>query len=215
MKTRSKREAFTLIELVIVLSLIMVISALGVGSVYELLPRFRMVKVARGLQSDISALRNTAITSNREVRLLLVDADANWNTPDDASVGEWWMQVGNRQVGSGRWDTLPLDSQTDGTDDVASVGVVRITVGGEDAANGVSLKPWDAIVGPGSSNTDAIVFSPRGWVTNPPSDFGSDGYITLTLVNKMAFKHGYEDSITLRVAQSGMVLVDSTLGSSS
>ncbi len=57
------------------------------------------------------------------------------------------------------------------------------------------------------------MFSPKGWVTNPPGDFSTDGYIELTLVNKAALVDGIDDSVTLHISRAGMVRVESSLAS--
>lgn len=206
----NSRKGFSLVELAMVVALIAVMAGLTHGSVKELLPRYRMVQTAKQLRNDIHALRYTAIEQNKETRVRLVSSDVDWAVAGPDSIGEWWLQVGNKGLRSKHWDTLPEDMQEDGSDDVTERGRVNIGNGGEDNALGVSLKPWGTLVGPGSLNRDSIVFSPRGYVINPASDFDSDGYITLTLVNKNAI--GIEDSVALRIARSGMVRLESSLG---
>ncbi|MCB9746425.1 MAG: prepilin-type N-terminal cleavage/methylation domain-containing protein [Alphaproteobacteria bacterium] len=208
----SPQRGFTLIEIVVVLALISVMAAVGFSSVRHLIPRFRMIQVARDLDGDIANLRNTAIGQNRETRLLLVEADESWSEDSSNNAGAWLLQVGNRSINSTRWDTLPADADEDGSDDEVAEGTVDISDGSPDEVHGVSLQPWGSITGPSSSNGDAIVFSPRGWVTNPASDFDSDGYITLTLVNKTAMEQGIDDSISLRIARSGLVRMVTSLG---
>lgn len=209
------RSGFTLIEIVVVLAIIGVMAAVGFGTVQHLIPRFRMIQVARDMDGDIADLRNTAIGQNRETRLLLVDADPSWSDASAPSAGRWLLQVGNRSINSTRWDTLPVDAEADGSDDQTAEGTVDISEGSSSEVRGVSLQPWSALAGPNANNADAIVFSPRGWVTNPASDFGSDGFITLTLVNKKAMEQGIEDSISLQIARSGLVRMTTSLGGSS
>lgn len=206
---RRHNSGFTLVELAVVLSLICVLAAIGYGAVGDLIPRFKLVRAARQLEGDISTLRNLAIARSTETRLLLVAADGDSQDPDAPAVGQWTLQVGNRPIGSTRWDTLPADAELDGTDDDRSEGQVNIDQLG---TSGVSLAPWPAIAGPGGANADAIVFSGRGWVANPPSDFGTEGVISLTLVNKRALYDNVDDSISLRIARSGRVDVVSSLG---
>lgn len=214
MKT-GRQRGFTLIEAVVVLALLGVMAAIAWGSVRDLLPRFRMMSAAKQLKADLAELRNTAIVHNRETRLLLVSADSSYTDPGSPSAGAWWLQVGNRSLNARNWELMPADAAEDGTDDDTSQGVIDIAPGGNRAQPGASLIPWDPIAGPGTGNGDAIVFSPRGWVTNPAGDFSSDGYISLTLVNKVALAHGVDDSVTLLVARSGMVRMETSMGGGS
>ena len=207
-----QRPGFTVIELAVVLAVIVVLAGLTHGSVKDLLPRYRMVQVAKEFRNDIHALRFTAIEQNREVRVRMVAADSNWSNAGPDTVGEWWLQVGNKSLRSNIWDTLPADMEMDGSDDQAGLGRVEISYRGEDNVVGVSLKPWGQLSGPGSQNSDSIVFSPRGYVINPASDFDTDGYITLTLVHKRASAYGLDDSVDIRIARSGMVRMESSLG---
>lgn len=210
---RPNREpGFTVIELAFILGMIVVLAGLTHGSVKDLLPRYRMIQVAKDMRSDIHALRFTAIEQNREVRVHLVSADPDWSNAGPDTVGEWWLQVGNKSLRSNAWDTLPVDMESDGSDDQVERGRVEISHRGEDQIVGVSLKPWGQLSGPGAQNLDSIVFSPRGYVINPASDFDTDGYITLTLVNKRASAYGLDDSVDIRIARSGMVRMESSLG---
>ena len=102
--------------------------------------------------------------------------------------------------------------ELDGSDDQVARGQVDLSGQGADGISGVSLKPWGQLSGPGSRNLDSIVFSPRGYVINPATDFDSDGYITLTLINKQATAYGLDDSVDIRIARSGMVRMESSLG---
>jgi len=196
----------------VVIVLVGVIVAIGYGSVRDLLPRYRMIRISKQLRNDVLALRVTAIEQNREARIKLVESDASWEDPASAQAGSWLLQLGDRALNSRSWDTLPLDAAEDGSDDATSEGTIDIGRDGNREAKGVSLAPWDGLTGPGANNTDAIVFSPKGWVTNPAGDFGSDGYIQLKLVNKIALIDGVDDSVTLRIARSGMVRMVSSLG---
>ena len=187
---RRKRRAFTMIEMAAVVALIAIFVAIGIGSLRSSMPRFRMIQTAKQLKADLMALRMTAIQNQRETRLLLVDADASWNQSGQVSAGQWKIQVGNKGIRSTAWDTRRT---------------VDISRGATNDKKSVSLTPWESLVGPGINNGDAIVFGPRGTVINPASDFGSDGTITLTLINKRALPQGREDTVSIKIAVSGMV----------
>jgi prepilin-type N-terminal cleavage/methylation domain-containing protein len=125
------------------------------------------------------------------------------------------LQVGNRASGSTVWDTIPFESGA--TDDLTEMGTVDLSKGHNHYLKGVSLDNWGTIIGPGSGNSDAIVFGPRGMVMNPPSDFDNNGNgngnIELTFVNKpSAEDNGEGERYVVRVYRSGMVRVDPNRG---
>ena len=171
-----------------------------------MMPRFRMVKTGKDLRQDLVELGVTAAETGLETRLLLVDADSNWKDPETRNVGQWKLQVGDKSHGSTSWETFPADAMDDGTDDEVGLGTVEISAGGQDEALDVSLVPWSGITG------DAIVFSPFGSVTNPSSDFGPNGYLELTLINKHALNDDVEDTVVLSIARSGNPTMTSSLG---
>ncbi len=206
------RAGFTMLEFAIVFALVGILVAIGYGSIRNLLPRYRMIQVSKQLKNDLAGLRILAIEQNREARLKLDESDSAWQDPSSPQAGRWLLQAGNRHLNSRSWDTLPLDGE-DGVDTHQSVGTVDLSKGGNRESHGISLVPWGAFKGPGLNNVNAIVFSPKGWVTNPPGDFSTDGYLELTLVNKLAQIEGIDDTVTLHIARSGMVRMESSLGS--
>ncbi len=209
---RAGRSGFTLLEIAVTLVIIAILTAIGFSSLKSFVPRYRLIQASKELQEDLMNLRMTAIDSNRETRLLLTGADEDWAVVTTDSSGSWELQAGNRPLLSNRWDTFPLDLEGDGTDDAQGEGAVDISRGGLRSRRGVSLVPWATIEGPGNSNDDSIVFSPRGWVTNPADDFDEDGYITLTLVNKIGLAEGVDDHVKVQVSRAGMVRLQSSLG---
>ena len=198
-----KRRAFTMLELVAVISIMSVVVALGIGLMRDQVPRFRSVQVAKDLRQDVTALRTTAIERGVETRLLLETGDSSANDPETPNAGAWRLQVGNAAMASTVWTDLNESGR-------ASVSIEK---GANHYAKGVSLADWEELSGPWSGNDSAIVFSPRGWVQNPGGDFGTDGYITLSVVNKVAWKNGVDDRIDLKVARSGSVTMVNSLSS--
>ena len=196
------RRAFTMIELIVTMGLIVILAAIGVGLTRDQVPRYRTMKVAKALRADVLYLRMEAIRLDRETRLLVTDTDASWDDPDSTNRGAYLMQVGNRAINSTTWDTLPPDAEIKGSDVDSSTGTRDFGLGGRDEARGVSMQPV-TLTGPFVGNADAVVFSPRGWIKNPGGDFAGDGYLMLTVTNKASMRNGIEDSVSLKLARSG------------
>ncbi len=202
----------TLTEVVVVIGVLAILAALGYSSMRDQLPRFRTVKAAKQLRSDLLDMRELAVRSNREARLVLTSSGGEC-LDGERWGGSWMLQIGNSSLGSTRWDTLPEDALEDGTDEDDSEGVVDIGPDGNRSAPDACLRQWAAINGPGGGeNVDAIVFSPRGWSRNPAEDFGTSGYIALTMVNADAVARGSADEISVLVTRSGMVRLASNRG---
>ncbi len=201
MDLATSRSGHTLVELAVALAIVGILTAMGWFAVSDEVDRFRMMKAARMLQSDVQELRALAIATNRETRLLFTAADAALD-PSDVQVGEWLLQVGNRSQGSVEWDTLPIDDGSDG-----SLGERSLSDGGANEAPDISLAPWPALEGPAMGNEDSIVFSPRGWVSNPVTDF-PDGYVAVRIVNKAALARGATEEATLRISRGGLARLE-------
>ena len=195
----------TLVELAVAIAIVGILAGIGWTSLQPLLDRYRMMKTARMLHADIQNLRNIAIATNRETRLKLVEADSALD-PGEPQVGAWLLQAGNRSSGSSEWDTLPIDDD-EGSDD--SEGVRDIGVDGGEAALHISLAVWTVLAGPGADNADCVVFTPRGWVHNPPGDF-ADGYLALTLVNKGSTGRGGDEHATIRISRGGLARIEAS-----
>ncbi len=208
---RLNRRGFTLIEMGIVIALFVVLAAIGWGSTRGQMPRYRLIRAAKDMRGDLSNLRNLAVMSNRETRMLLMGSPGECLETDEFG-GSWFLQAGNRSRGSTEWEFLPMDTEMEGEDEEQGEGRVSLGDGGNRELKDVCLEPWDSLRGPGTGSTDAIVFSPRGWVRNPAADFGESGYLVLTLTNQAAGRLGVEDKVHLRVSRAGMVRMHSTLG---
>jgi len=188
----------SVLELGIIVAILGILAAIGWYSTQSTLDRYRMMKTARTLQMDIQNLRALAINTGRQTRLKLLESDSALD-PYDVQVGAWLLQAGNHSSRSNEWDTLPIDLH--GENDL-SEGERSLDVGGNDEAPHISLAPWNTLVGPGLNNEDSIVFSPRGWLDNPPTDF-VNGYIVLTVVSKRS-----NESVTLRVSRGGLARME-------
>ena len=211
MRARHQKSGFTLIELVIVVALFSVLATIGWGSTRDQMPRYRLIQAAKGLRGDLVNLRNLAVQTNRETRLTL-QASLGDCAEADGYGGRWSLHAGDRSRASESWEYLPIDATDDGTDDETGEGEVVLGDGGNRHARDVCLNDWGAIRGPGVGNSDSIVFSPRGWLTNPSSDFNSKGYLEVTLTNQAAGRKGVVDAVSILVTRAGMVRLHSTLG---
>jgi hypothetical protein len=198
-----RRSGHTLVELAVAIAIVGILALMGWWAVQEEVDRYRMMKAARLLQSDLQELRALAIATNRETRIRFVASDAALDEMD-VQVGEWLLQAGNRSQSSTEWDTLPIDDG-DGSDN--SLGERSLSVGGANEAPHISLAPWPTLVGPGTDNADAIVFSPRGWIANPATDFSS-GYVALRLVNKGSLARGGSEEATVRLSRGGLARLE-------
>lgn len=202
---RYQGAGHTLVELAVALAIISILAAIGFSSARSEIHRYYLMKASRRLHADVLYLKSEAITSNREMRLKLVACDPEMD-PGEPQSGEWLLQAGNRSSASTVWDTLPIDvdgvpNESDGVRDIGKTGNER--------AAGISLAQWGEIEGPGATgdNADSIVFSPRGMLTNPPTDF-VNGYLTLTLVNKTAAHAGADEQVRVRISRGGMARLE-------
>lgn len=189
------RKAFTLIELLIVVAIIGIVSAVGYTQASVLIPRYRCYQAAREFASTIQMIRQRAATDGVEHRIFLSLYDPDYLDETTGNQGIYYVQSGNDSMGSSAWNTL----QGEGTIDLS------------ETSPKVSLVPWSALSGPTystASNENCIVISPRGWLVNPNSDFDSNGYIVVEFINKQALQRDVVETYQVKIARSGMVRLD-------
>jgi prepilin-type N-terminal cleavage/methylation domain-containing protein len=200
---RAGQRGFTLLEMAITIAIIGILAAIGATLLTETIPSWRTRRASKEFASALNECRQLAIAQGVQyrVRLATFDADLDGTGP---STGSYYIERGNAAVGSTTWDILPWDMDGSGT--MAGEGTVVLTEGGEDAQKGVSIEQWATLTG---VDGDDIVFSPRGWLDNPATDFDRDGYIEVTFVNKVARAKGAQDEWTAMVSRGGLVRLES------
>lgn len=202
---KGRAPGSTLVELAVAIAIIGILAAVGWGTLRNQVAQFHLMQAARLLHSDLQNLRTLAITTNRETRVVFTVADQALD-PADIQSGEWLLQVGNRSTSSTEWDTLPIDLNGEG---VSDLGERSLAEGGYNECDEISLAPWPTLVGPGTTNADSLVFSPRGWITNPPADF-PDGYVVLDFVNKRALARGVDQRARVRISRGGLARIETS-----
>lgn len=199
------RRTFTLIELAVTLAIIGILTGIGIWVGSGMIPQWRTRAVAQQFASNVQRCRALAVQTNAECRILLVDYDDKIDDIDAPNVGEYWIALGNRSNNSTSWDLLPPDVR--GKDD--SQGVINFGEGAEDHMRYVSLANWgNSIGGPNVGNSNAIVFGPRGFITNPVTDFSGEGYIELLFINKYSrAEERQKRDYFVKITRSGMVRI--------
>ena len=166
---------YTLLEACIVLSMLAILAALGVGSMREHLPRYRLVQTAKQFKSDMMQLRAIAVQNNREARMRLQSAE-NYATKHGSGVAS-----GYRSLGIGRWpqphtgDPHPkIVSTTALTISKAKALSISAQAGNQQANDILQRGSWGGLAGPddnGANNADSVGFSPIGaGFRNPSGD---------------------------------------------
>jgi prepilin-type N-terminal cleavage/methylation domain-containing protein len=200
---RRSTGGFTLIELMIVVAIFLVLTLLGFGMSRDTMPRYRAKKGATQFVGHVTLCRMLAIEVNKECRILMSDFDSSPSNVEAGNGGKYYIQIGNKDLNADEFETLP-------TDEIGEQGTWDIASGSTDWLRRVSIMEWDDISGPTSAGADSIVFSPRGFLRNPSSDF-NDGYITISFVNKVAYAKGINDIFKVKISRSGMTRIDNPL----
>ena len=177
-----------------VLAILAVLATLAIADLSELKGRYRMNAAARYLVDQVEGCRFNAISENREYALVLLESDSS---PMD---GDWRSNHGRYEIRSG--DGLRNSSSWEPITD----GVVDLYNGPHDWT-GVSIEPWDPLAGPVNySMPDSVVFSPRGYLLNAPTDF-TDGVIRVVFRNKAA---GASEARVVRIDMGGGAMIAAT-----
>lgn len=196
---RRAQGGFTMVELIIVVVILLILGAVAMPNLYAMIPRFRLNSAAKDLAQVIQHVRLAAIAHGREYRIRFVenDASATSGVPQE-SKGTYYVEAGNASFNSTDWDILPIGAGEDeGTFMLAKDASTH-------SYTGISLVGWTPMGGPGIGNTNCVVFSPKGWVSNPSTDF-SAGYIYAQFRNKYA--NPQADIRTVRISRGGSVTV--------
>lgn len=207
--SKKSRRGFTLLEIAIVVAVIGILSALAVINGESLLPDVRTKEAAREFAKYVDYMRMTALRNNRETRICMDTYDSSPASLSSANQGKYILYVGNKSTNSSSWDLMPGDLYDNSADDDSSQATIDISKSGNHHKIKVSIGDWgSSIGGPYTGNKDCIVFSPRGWVLNPASDFNGQGFIEITFVNKVARSTGVNHDYIVMIARSGMTRID-------
>lgn len=185
------RRGFTLIELLVVVAILSIFGGLAGTNLSEVMGRYRMNAAARDFQDQVELSRVRAISENQEYAITFVTADTSpLNGESRDNWGRYEIRVGDGHRSSSNWTTV-------------SDGVFDLRHGPGDHS-GVSMEPWAPLAGPPAYNlADSIVFSPRGYIINQPSDF-QDGVIRVVFRNKAS---RYPEARVVRVDMGGGALI--------
>ena len=185
------RRGFTLLELLVGVSVIIIIAGLAANDLSALMGRYRMNAAARDFAETVALVRNGAIAGNREFAIHLVASDpASSDGNSRANVGRWELLEKDRSMVPPTW--IPV---VDGVYDLTQR---------PNARNGISIEPWDPINGPpGQSLPNYIVFGSRGYPLNDASDF-PDGVLRVVFRNKNA---PFVEQRVVRVDRGGNTII--------
>jgi Tfp pilus assembly protein FimT len=201
---QQSRRTFTMIELAITLGIISVLTSIGIWAGAGMIPQWRTRAAAQQFASNVQKCRALAVQANAECRILLVDYDDKIDDVESPNIGEYWVALGNRSNNSDSWDLLPPDIR--GADDTQ--GIVNLSEGSADYKRHVSIADWGSgIGGPNFGNNNAIVFGPRGFITNPVTDFSGEGYIDILFINKHSRSERQKRDYFVKITRSGMVRI--------
>lgn len=197
---RRGRAGFTLIEIMIVIAIIGILTSAGYIIARDIVPQYRTRQAAMDFATQVGQCRNLAIASGKRCRIQMLTADSDLDNLD-ANYGKYSIDL---EIADGAgWDTLPVDTFTDTTDDNEVSGIIDLAPDTPTGKKHVAIADWGALAGPGTGNDDAIVFDTRGFLDNPATDFTS-GLISITFVNKVAEAKGVPDRWEVAITRAGL-----------
>ncbi len=182
---------FTLLEVLMVVTIMAVVVSITASDMSQLMGRFRLNGAARELASVVELCRFQAISANVEFALVLVESDPE---PGD----------GNSQTNRGRYEVHRADPSTSPvTWSVTNDGIYDFAQGPNERL-GVSIEEWHLLQGSAShALSDAVIFSPRGYLLNAAGDF-TGGVIRVVLRNKAA---PFVEQRVVRIDKGGNVQI--------
>ena len=208
---RQHQRGYTLIELSIVVAIIGIMSTISAWQMRDALSSYRTREAAMLFAKNVDKMRMMALKNNRETRICLDTYDESPTNIEVANAAKYIMYIGDKSLQSANWDILPEDYKDDLSDDDQTTGTIDHSSSGKHYLKHVSLQDWGSdISGPYVSNDSCIVFSPRGYVLNPATDFNAQGFLEVTFVNKLALHNSETDNNIVMIARSGMTRIDNS-----
>jgi len=193
------RKGFTMIELMIVMSIVSILTAAAIFSSRTIMPSWRTHQAAKNFAAHVEEARALAIMHDREAMVEIIDSDSD-PTDEGFGAGHYQVSVGNKNMDADFWDVLPFED-SDGTDNGQGEGDFDFGKDGRHELGGVTLVEPD---------TDQLVFDPRGFVANDASDFthSESGAIEYVFMNK----RDTADAWSVLIFRGGMVRLENAKG---
>ena len=209
MKFQRMNRGVTLIELMIVVSIMIILTSIAGWNAHRLFPKYRSRSAAFEFAKYTDLCRMHSIRTNRECRITILDSDAN-PSASNPNVGQYSISLGDASINSTTWDILPEDTFSDVSDDLQHQGIIDLNTG-EHKQHDVSLIYTAGDIGGPRNLTNSIVFSPRGYIINPSTDFNFEGYIEIAFASNVALDEGVDDVYVVMITKFGMTRLDNRI----